>query len=141
VAPESVIEYPKLNSEEVFSSKLLTSGHSHFILLGKDDTVLKWGDETKLKMQLVERLANGRKGHSYKCKVVGIVVGNIPTCEDEMLYFVEKNWPMILIEDSEISQIIKEMRNGTPEGNNESKIVTFIYRIGKYCKIFENTGN
>jgi hypothetical protein len=112
VAPENVIEYPKLNSDDVFSSKTLTNGHSHFILLGKEDIALKWGDETKFKMQLAERLANGRKGYSYKCKVVGIVLGNIPTCEDELLYFVEKGWPLVLIEDSEISQIIKEVRNG-----------------------------
>jgi hypothetical protein len=122
VAPECAIEYPKLGSDEIFSSKTLTNGHSHFILLGKDDLVLKWGDETKFKMQLVERLANGRKGNIYKCKVVGIVVGNIPTCEDEMLYFVEKNWPLVLIEDSEISQIIKEARNSqTVPDANESK--------------------
>jgi hypothetical protein len=82
--------------------------------------VLKWGDEMKLKMQLVERLASGRKGNSYKCKVVGIVLGNIPTCEDELNYFVEKNWPLILIEDSEISQIIKEARNGEQVQASES---------------------
>jgi hypothetical protein len=140
VAPENVIEYPKLGSDELFSSKTLTNGHSHFILLGRDDLVLKWGDETKFKMQLVERLANGRKGFSYKCKVVGLVVGNIPTCEDEINYFVEKNWPLILIEDSEVSQIIKELRNNQtlPEANESNYILTKeLMSIAKYSKILE----
>ena len=42
---------------------------------------LKWGDETKFKINLAERIANGRKGFPYKSKVVGIILGNIPNCK------------------------------------------------------------
>ena len=42
IAPENKIEYPKINPEE-FSNTLLTNGHTHFILLGKDDKNLNWG--------------------------------------------------------------------------------------------------
>ena len=69
IAPESQIEYPKANPDP-FSTTMLTNGHSHFILLGKDDKNMKWGDETKFKVNFVERLAVGRKGSCYRSKVI-----------------------------------------------------------------------
>ena len=111
VAPEDMIEYPKLNSHETFSNKLLTNGHSHFILLEKHDKNRVWGDEVKFKLQLAERLASGRKGFNYKCKIIGLILGNIP-CEDEIIIFIDKNIPLILIEDSQLSANIKDLRNG-----------------------------
>jgi hypothetical protein len=119
-----MVEYPKLTGNEIFSSKTITNGHSHFLLLENQDKVLHWGEEAKLKLQLAERLSVGRKGYSYKCKVVGIVVGNIPGVEDEILMFTEKNWPLVLIEDSQLSQDIKELRNGEEVRNaSESKYI------------------
>ena len=87
VAPESAIEYPRPNPEK-FSNKMLTNGHSHFILLGNDVNKFTWGDEAKFKFQLADRIVNGRKGFPYKGKGVGIILGNIPNCIEEILIVI-----------------------------------------------------
>ena len=130
IAPENKIEYPKINPEE-FSNSLLTNGHTHFILLGKDDKSLNWGQEAKFKVNFAERLANGRKGaYQYKAKVVGIILGNIPNCTDEVLMFMEKKWPLILVEDSDFCQFIKESRYA-PNEDEANKYGDKIALIGK----------
>jgi hypothetical protein len=134
IAPENQIEYPKNQSE--FSNKLLTNGHTHFILLGKDDKKLMWGDETKFKLNFIERLIKGKKGaFDYQCKVVGIVLGNVPNCLDECLKFVEKNWPLILIEDSDLSHEIKDLRDDFE--NNKGKFGEKMDLIAGYKKLIE----
>ena len=136
IAPENKIEYPKINPEE-FSNTLLTNGHTHFILLGKDDKTLNWGQEAKFKINFVERLINGRKGaYQYKAKVVGIILGNIPNCVDECLMFIEKKWPLILIEDSDFSQFIKDSRDAAND-DDSNKYGDKIALIGKYSKLIE----
>ena len=136
IAPENKIEYPKINPEE-FSNSLLTNGHTHFILLGKDDKSLNWGQEAKFKVNFAERLANGRKGaYQYKAKVVGIILGNIPNCTDEVLMFMEKKWPLILVEDSDFSQFIKDSRYA-PNEDEANKYGDKIALIGKYSKLIE----
>ena len=136
IAPENKIEYPKINPEE-FSNTLLTNGHTHFILLGKDDKSLNWGQEAKFKVNFAERLANGRKGaFQYKAKVVGVILGNIPNCVDECLMFMEKNWPLILVEDSDFCQFIKDSRYATNE-DDANKYGDKIALIGKYSKLIE----
>ena len=136
IAPENKIEYPKINPEE-FSNSLLTNGHTHFILLGKDDKSLNWGQEAKFKVNFAERLANGRKGaYQYKAKVVGIILGNIPNCTDEVLMFMEKKWPLILVEDSDFSQFIKDSRYALNE-DEANKYGDKIALIGKYSKLIE----
>ena len=136
IAPENKIEYPKINPEE-FSNTLLTNGHTHFILLGKDDKTLNWGQEAKFKVNFAERLANGRKGaFQYKAKVVGVILGNIPNCVDECLMFMEKKWPLILVEDSDFCQFIKDSRYATNE-DDAKKYGPKIELIGKYSKLIE----
>ena len=136
IAPENKIEYPKINPEE-FSNSLLTNGHTHFILLGKDDKSLNWGQEAKFKVNFAERLANGRKGaYQHKAKVVGIILGNIPNCTDEVLMFMEKKWPLILVEDSDFSQFIKDSRYA-PNEDEANKYGDKIALIGKYSKLIE----
>ena len=136
IAPENKIEYPKINPEE-FSNSLLTNGHTHFILLGKDDKSLNWGQEAKFKINFAERLANGRKGaYQYKAKVVGIILGNIPNCTDEVLMFMEKKWPLILVEDSDFCQFIKDSRYA-PNEDEANKYGDKIALIGKYSKLIE----
>ena len=136
IAPENKIEYPKINPEE-FSNSLLTNGHTHFILLGKDDKNLTWGQEAKFKVNFAERLANGRKGaYQYKAKVVGIILGNIPNCTDEVLMFMEKKWPLILVEDSDFCQFIKDSRYA-PNEDEANKYGDKIALIGKYSKLIE----
>ncbi len=145
VAPESMIEYPRPNPEK-FSNKMLTSGHSHFLLLSN---LVTWGDEHKLKLSFAERIATGRKGFPYKSKVVGVILGNIPNCEEEISYFIDKNWPLILIEDSELSQLIKSVRNGedfaaesksykNENANSQNPLkMALINKIAKYSKVIE----
>ena len=134
IAPENQIEYPKNNNE--FSNKILTNGHTHFILLGKDDKKLIWGDEIKFKINFIERIIKGKKGaFDYQCKVVGIVLGNVPNCLDECLKFVEKNWPLVLIEDSDLSQEIKELRDDYE--NNKGKFGEKMDLIANYKKLIE----
>ena len=136
IAPENKIEYPKINPEE-FSNTLLTNGHTHFILLGKDDKNLNWGQEAKFKVNFAERLANGRKGaYQYKAKVVGVILGNIPNCVDECLMFMDKKWPLILIEDSDFCQFIKDSRYA-PTDEEANKYGDKIALIGKYSKLIE----
>ena len=136
IAPENKIEYPKINPEE-FSNTLLTNGHTHFILLGKDDKTLNWGQEAKFKVNFAERLANGRKGaYQYKAKVVGVILGNIPNCVDECLMFMEKKWPLILVEDSDFCQFIKDSRYA-PTDEDANKYGDKIALIGKYSKLIE----
>ena len=136
IAPENKIEYPKINPEE-FSNSLLTNGHTHFILLGKDDKSLNWGQEAKFKVNFAERLASGRKGaFQYKAKVVGIILGNIPNCIDECLMFMEKKWPLILVEDSDFCQFIKDSRYA-PNDDEANKYGDKIALIGKYSKLIE----
>ena len=48
--------------------------------------------------------------------------------------FVKNNWPLIIIEDSEFSQMIKEIRDNEVNGN---KYGEKIKTIGKYGKIIE----
>ena len=134
IAPENKIEYPKMNSYN-FSNTMLTNGHSHFILLGNDDKKLEWGNESKFKINFIERLIKGKKSiFDYECKCVGVIFGNIPNCVDECLMFVKNNWPLIIIEDSEFSQMIKEIRDNEVNGN---KYGEKIKTIGKYGKIIE----
>ena len=136
IAPENKIEYPKINPEE-FSNTLLTNGHTHFILLGKDDKSLNWGQEAKFKVNFAERLANGRKGaYQYKAKVVGVILGNIPNCVDECLMFMEKKWPLILVEDSDFCQFIKDSRYAQTD-EEANKYGDKIALIGKYSKLIE----
>ena len=136
IAPENKIEYPKINPEE-FSNTLLTNGHTHFILLGKDDKTLNWGQEAKFKVNFAERLANGRKGaYQYKAKVVGVILGNIPNCVDECLMFMDKKWPLILVEDSDFCQFIKDSRYA-PTEEDANKYGDKIALIGKYSKLIE----
>jgi len=136
IAPENKIEYPKINPEE-FSNTLLTNGHTHFILLGKDDKSLNWGQEAKFKVNFAERLANGRKGaFQYKAKVVGVILGNIPNCVDECLMFMEKKWPLILVEDSDFCQFIKDSRYAAND-DDANKYGDKIALIGKYSKLIE----
>lgn len=136
IAPENKIEYPKINPEE-FSNTLLTNGHTHFILLGKDDKTLNWGQEAKFKVNFAERLANGRKGaFQYKAKVVGVILGNIPNCVDECLMFMEKKWPLILVDDSDFCQFIKESRYASTD-EDANKYGDKIALIGKYSKLIE----
>ena len=136
IAPENKIEYPKINPEE-FSNTLLTNGHTHFILLGKDDKTLNWGQEAKFKVNFAERLANGRKGaYPYKAKVVGVILGNIPNCVDECLMFMDKKWPLILVEDSDFCQFIKDSRYASSD-DDANKYGDKIALIGKYSKLIE----
>ena len=106
-------------------------------MLGKDDKSLNWGQEAKFKVNFAERLANGRKGaFQYKAKVVGVILGNIPNCEDECLMFMEKSWPLILVEDSDFCQCIKDSRYATNE-DDANKYGNKIALIGKYPKLIE----
>lgn len=82
-----------------------------------------WSEETKIKLNFAERLASGRKGFSYKCKMVGVLMGNISKCEDEIKYFIEKNLPIILVDDSDMTKAIRALRKGeNVRGVSDSKI-------------------
>jgi len=96
--------------------------------LGDEALKHDWGEETKIKLNFAERLASGRKGFSYKCKMVGVLMGNISKCEDEMNYFIEKNLPVILVDDSEMTKIIRAIRKGENiRGVSDSKNFYLIF--------------
>ena len=130
IAPESQIDYPKADNNE-FSESLLTNGHSYFILLRGDK--IKWGDEAKFKISLADRLSNGRKNaFPYKAKVVGIICGNLPNSINECKLFMEKQWPLILMENSDFSKKIKDAKDSEEENNDDDYSL-----IGKYKKLME----
>jgi len=53
-------------------------------------------------------------------------MGNISKCEEEMSYFIEKNLPVILVDDSEMTKIIRAIRKGEKiRGVTESKEFLF----------------
>jgi hypothetical protein len=54
VAPESEILYPKVNPTERFENEL-SSGHTHFFLIGDKNNEYEWGDESQFKIQLAEK--------------------------------------------------------------------------------------
>jgi hypothetical protein len=66
VAPEHEIIYPRISQGDKQDNEL-TNGHSHFILLGDQEsqmktsqiepTKYKWGDETAIKFDLAKRIA------------------------------------------------------------------------------------
>ena len=60
VCPENEISYP-VNSSQKMENEL-TNGHTHFILIGSDETKqkYKWGEEAKLKAEVAKRIAKGR---------------------------------------------------------------------------------
>lgn len=130
IAPNEQIELPKTSNEK-YSSNTLSQGHSHFILLNKEGIKLDWGEESKIKLSFAERISAGRKGFSYKCKMVGVILGNIPKCEDEIYYFVEKGLPLILVDDSELSSVIRKLKKGenirgVSESNSRFLVFSFL---------------
>ena len=141
IAPESQIDYPKADNNE-FSESLLTNGHTHFILLRGDK--IKWGDEAKFKVSLADRLSSGRKNaFPYKAKVVGIICGNLPNCVNECKMFMEKQWPLILMENSEFCKKIKEVKNLGEEndGNLNGEDIGLIAKYQKLMEIDDDSEN
>ena len=65
IAPENQIEHPKNNNE--FSNKILTNGHTHFILLGKDEVVLWCYDGVTMWQEKVKReMVGSHSGFSFR---------------------------------------------------------------------------
>lgn len=82
VAPESKISYPRMNPTSRKPNEL-TNGHSHFVLIGKEDRSVEynWGEESSLKYEFAKRLTVGRKGgfgnnRAPSCKMVTVVLGD-----------------------------------------------------------------
>lgn len=80
VSPEACVTFPKISNHQ---PNELTNGHSHFFLLGKEDksTTLEWGEESKLKYELAQRITKGRisgMGGSLApcCKTLTVVLGD-----------------------------------------------------------------
>ena len=87
VSPASCITYPKLLKKQ---DNELASGHSHFILVGKDKEATagkkdnsstgpkyKWGEESAFKYDLAMRIASGdKKSDAPPCKIVTIVMAD-----------------------------------------------------------------
>lgn len=147
ICPESMIDLPKPNFDN-FSRRMLSNGHTHFILLGNKQNQLQWGNEIDFKTGFITRLTKGRKGYNYICKTVGVVFGNINNCIDEIIFYIDNGFPLILIEDSELSILIKDLRNGNikhVENNSKLKylyilfifIILELMRISEYNKLIE----
>lgn len=93
VCPEAEITYPKL-SELNRKQNELTNGHTHFVIIGKEDGKVryKWGDESKVKYDLARRITQGRTkamGSSTfpRQKLVTVVMGDN---EQQALYDIEQ---------------------------------------------------
>lgn len=83
VAPENEILYPKVNPSERFPNEL-SNGHTHFFLIGDKAKSFAWGDESSIKIDLADKIAAGRYSGRYKCKVVGVLLGDNENCSLEL---------------------------------------------------------
>jgi hypothetical protein len=87
--------YPRISPDEKKDNEL-TNGHTHFVLIGEQDTAtekgadatkkpkkLCWGDETSIKFDIAKRIAQGRAkmGGGQPCKIVTVLVGDNPKCD------------------------------------------------------------
>jgi hypothetical protein len=83
VCPESQVTYPRINPAQRKDNEL-TNGHTHFFLIGDDSKKFDWGEESKLKFELAQRIAAGRNkglgGNKYHCKILTVVLGDNPNC-------------------------------------------------------------
>ena len=61
----------------------MTNGHTHFFLIGDDSRKFEWGDESKLKFDLAQRIALGRGkfgANKNSCKMVTVLLGDNQIC-------------------------------------------------------------
>jgi hypothetical protein len=96
----------------------LTNGHTHFILIGENDTdkpkgeqtakKYKWGDETALKFDIAKRIAQGRTkmAGGAACKIVTVLCGDNAQCELEISTSLNMGIPVVVLEGSAISNVI-----------------------------------
>ena len=87
VAPEADILYPKVNPTERFDNEI-TNGHTHFILIGDKTKEKHWGDESKIKIEVADKIAAGKYGNKPKCKVVGVLLGENKNCLQELEFVI-----------------------------------------------------
>jgi hypothetical protein len=125
VCPEHEISYP-VNSA-VKKDNELTDGHTHFFLIGSDESNQKynWGDEAKLKADLAKRIAKGRSkyGGSYACKIIVIVIGDNPACAQDLVQAKENEFPIIVLDGSQMCTDIIAAKGGLPEDEEEQEEV------------------
>lgn len=123
VCPESEISYP-VNSQNKKENEL-TNGHTHFFLIGSDESKKKyrWGDEAKLKAEVAKRVSQGRSkyGRSFTCKVVVVVVGDNPECVQDLVQAKENNFPMIVLEGSQFCADIIAAKGGLPDDEEQDE--------------------
>jgi hypothetical protein len=87
----------------------LTNGHTHFILIGENDSdkveaekstkKFKWGDETTLKFDIAKRIAQGRTkmAGGASCKIVTVLVGDNSQCEQEISTSLSMGIPVVVL--------------------------------------------
>ena len=82
VCPEAQISYPKLSEHHRMENEL-TNGHTHFIIVGKEDGKItyEWGQEGTMKFDFAKRITAGRgKGLGANTfpvqKIVTVVMGD-----------------------------------------------------------------
>ena len=114
VAPEHEIIYPRISPNEKKDNEL-TNGHTHFILLGDQESQMKnsridpkkytWGDETAIKFDLAKRIASGRgkMGGTTPAKIVCVLVGDNPQCHKDIETALKLNIPVVVLEGSPLS--------------------------------------
>jgi len=108
VAPESEIEYPKINPTSKNWNEL-ANGHTHlFLLCDKDMDRYNWGNEAAFKFRLADSIAAGPKKatSSYKCKVVYVIMGDHEKCVEDLLTAIENELPVIIVKGSPLCDSI-----------------------------------
>lgn len=117
VSPEKEIAYPKINPSKRKENEL-TNGHTHFFLIGDEPTNknFAWGYEGKLKFELAKRIAKGRakKGNSFSCKIICIVLGDNETCITELQEAEDSLIPVIFLAGSALCNDIVMKKGGFP---------------------------
>lgn len=102
VAPAGLVVYPGSGKEnykgkEDSNKADLDPNHSHFVLVEGD----KWGDETAKLFEIATALAgnnNDNDDAADDIPVVSLLAGGGKISKNEMLFCIDKRWPVIVIE-------------------------------------------
>ena len=96
VAPAGLVVYPNSSKEgdkwkEDIDKADLDPNHSHFVLVEGD----KWGDETSKLFEIATALASTGVDN---IPIVALLAGGGQISKKEMLFCINKSWPIIVIE-------------------------------------------
>lgn len=112
ICPEDSIVYPTKSSTGDRLGEL-AAGHSHLFVMGSKNDGMRWDNVVPFKMEVCERIRNGRGGPgSFHCRGVCVLVGDSTSCAWEVEKALKANWPVLVIEASPLGRDIGAFLKG-----------------------------